>query len=758
MKNGYFIDHKKEYVITNHYPKRPLMNYLWNETTLVDIDQFGFGPSAIFDENRTRRNLYYVGDNRLIYIMNNDDKTYYAANRNYNKLPFPKWETHVGQGYSLFSSSYNGLDVDYTIFVPTEGYAECWEINLKNTADKTKDLSVYTMAHLTSNSSNHKSYAITDFDDQFGGILGTSKGYDLETDFTECYMASDYPVESYEIATDKFIGYYNSAANPVALENGGVLSSSASCFENDQTYTLCHKIVLNPGEEKTIRLIVGIAKSKEMAIEEKSRLLSKKSFDENRTELLKRVNQYDDQVTICTGDETIDRFVNIWLKRQIDLGKTWARCDVVGSRDTMQDVTAFVQLDTEISKEKIIYAMGFVRPNGNIMRSFIPIMRHVAHDCSSWMITAVCQYIKESGDYAILDIDCPYFECDEHGTVLDHLMRAAYFLLDTLGEHGLTLWGACDWNDSLNNCGRKMRGESVWLSQASCKCTLEFAELLERINMSDKAKDILVKRASLMENILRYGWEKDHFIYGFNDNGDKIGSYESIDGNNYLNPQTWAVLSEMLSNDKLNTLMDYVEDTLQCDFGYVQVDPPHIHHNDNIGRVTYFAPGCYENGSVYNHGCTFKIAADCMLGRGDEALKTVNYILPTNPLNPSEKSGMEPYAISNQYLGPKAPARVGESPMHWITGTCGWLFRGIVEYMLGVQADYDGLRIVPAMPKVWKNASVHRIYRGCTYDITYTQNAYNGKVLITVDGNAIEGNLLPYFTDGIAHKVDVQIG
>jgi cellobiose phosphorylase len=147
-----------------------------------------------------------------------------------------------------------------------------------------------------------------------------------------------------------------------------------------------------------------------------------------------------------------------------------------------------------------------------------------------------------------------------------------------------------------------------------------------------------------------------------------------------------------------------------------------------------------------------------MLGRGDEALRTVNYILPTNPLNPSEKSGMEPYAIANQYLGPKAPARVGESPMHWITGTCGWLFRGVVEYMLGIQADYDGLRIVPAMPKVWKNSSAHRVYRGCAYDITYTQNEYNGKVSITVDGNAIEGNLLPYFTDGKAHKVDVQIG
>ncbi len=758
MKNGYFIDEKKEYVITDHYSKRPLMNYLWNETTLVDVDQFGFGPTAVFDENRHRRNLYAEGPNRLIYIMDNGDKTYYAANRNFKNLPFDRFETYVGQGYSRIASSYKGLEVDYTIFVPIEGYTECWEIKLKNKSDEVKDFSVYTMAHLFTNTSNHKSYVSADYDKELGGIFSTSKGYALDTEFTECYMASDYITEGYEIAMDKFIGYYNTAANPIALENGGALSSSPSIFENYETFTLQHKVVLNPNEEKTIRLVVGVAKSKKMALEEKNRLLSAEAFAHNRAKLLERVNMYDDKVSVCTGDQTIDRFVNIWLKRQIELGKTWARCDVVGSRDMMQDVSAFVQLDTEISKEKILYAMGFVRPNGNIMRSFIPIMRHLAHDCSSWMITAVCQYIKESGDYGILDIDCPYFECDEHGTVLDHIMRASDFLLGSVGEHGLTLWGACDWNDSLNNCGTKLRGESVWLSQASCKCGLELIELLERLGKNEEAQKIRVMRETMMENILKYGWEKDHFIYGYNDNGDKIGSYESDEGHNTLNPQTWAVLAEVLPKDKLNVLMDYVEDTLQCDFGYVQVDPPYYTGNDDIGRVTYFAPGCYENGSVYNHGCTFKIAADCMLGRGDEALKTVNYILPTNPLNPSEKSGMEPYAIANQYLGPKAIARVGESPMHWITGTCGWLFRGIVENMLGIGADYDGLRIAPAMPKAWKNVSAHRMYRGCSYDIYYTQNAYNGEVSIKVDGNSIEGNLLPLFTDGKTHRVEVQIG
>lgn len=758
MSIGYFIDEKKEYVITNHYTKRPLMNYLWNETVMIDIDQFGFGSNSVFDPQRLRHELYATGDNRLVYIMDREDNTYYAANRNYKKLPFERFETHVGQGYTTICSSYKGLDVDYTIFAPIEGRAECWEIKIKNNGDKVRDLSVYPTAHINVCFSKIRSYIAGDYDKELDGLFCDENGFYIGTSWTKYYMVSDCPTAEYEVGKDRFVGHYNEFSNPVALENGGTLSSTGSCYENTQTFVLRHNIVLNPGEEKVIRIVVGLVKSKEMAIDEKNRLLSEEAFASNRAALKERVDMYDNRLTVCTGDETIDRFVNIWLKRQIDFGKTWARGYSVGSRDTMQDITGFVQLDTKVSREKLLYAMQFVRPNGNILRSFVPIVNIVPHDCSSWMISAVCQYIKESGDYSILDIDCPYYDSDEHGDVLDHMLRASSFLLDGVGEHGLTLWGESDWNDSLNNCGTKMRGESVWLSQASCKCSLELAQLLEKIGKEDIAVSIRKKRDVMLENIRRYGWEKDHFIYGINDYGEKVGSYEAVDGNSYLNPQTWAVLADVLPVDELNTLMDYVENNLKCDYGYMLVDPPHRIGSDRLGRASYMVPGCYENGSVYNHGCAFKLVADCILHRGDEALNTINLMMPTNPKNTSEMSGMEPYAISNMYFGPSNSYRKAEAPLHWITGTCAWLFRGVVEFMLGIQADYDGLRINPSMPSAWKTASAHRVFRDCIYDINYTQNTYNGKVSITVDGKAVEGNLLPLINDGKAHKVDVVIG
>ncbi|MEE0970392.1 MAG: hypothetical protein U0M06_13555 [Clostridia bacterium] len=755
---GYFIDSKKEYVITDMYPKRPLMNYIWNEQEFIDIDQFGFGTCSVFDENRRRRELYDDGNNRHIYILDRKTGEYYAANRNYGKLPFTVHETHVGQGYSDIISEYNGVRMEYKIFAPVSGRAECWQIKIKNTSDGTKTLSVYPSAKLACAGTPSSSVVRSEWIDEIGGLCAAEHGYQMPTKYVELFMISDCETNGWDVAPYKFLGVYNFHDAPIALENGGELSCEGSCFERKGSFTLRHDIELEAGEEKIIRVIVGIAKDRAGIIEEKNNLLSADAFEKNLSMIKKQADAYDDKIMVNTGDETIDRFTNIWLKRQIDFGKTWARGYAVGSRDAMQDITSFVALDKKISREKLLFAMPFVRPNGNIIRSFIPIYRNLSHDCSTWMITAVCQYIKETGDFSILDVDCPYFESDEHGSVLDHLLRASAFLLDGVGEHGMTLWGECDWNDSINGAGNLLKGESLWLAEASVKCTLELIELLERIGKKDIADSIRPKREKMIENIVKHGWEKDHFIYGFNDWGDKVGSYECVDGNSYLNPQTWAVLANIIPEQQQHELMDYVERELSCDFGYVLVKPAHFVGDDHIGRVTYFQKGCYENGSVYNHGCAFKIVADCYLHRGNEALKSIHMMLPTNPKNDSTMSGMEPYAISNMYIGPENEFRAGYSPLHWITGTCGWLFRGIVEYMLGVQAEYDGLKIDPALPEAWKKATVHRTYRDCVYDITLIQNSYNGKLSITVDGKAIDGNILPLFNDGKAHDVIVNIG
>lgn len=359
------------------------------------------------------------------------------------------------------------------------------------------------------------------------------------------------------------------------------------------------------------------------------------------------------------------------------------------------------------------------------------------------------------GHLAFLQEEIPYYKSEKTGTVLDHCRRGINFLFTELGSHGLCLWGGGDWNDSLNSAGLQLKGESVWLSEAAVASGKEFAGLLEIIGERNEADVLRVKIQALTENLLKHAYEQGHFLCGFNDWGEKVGSYENKEARIFLNMQTWAVLAGILDEKAANELMDLVEKELSCPFGYVLCKPSYSKGDDHIGRVSYMEKGAYENGSVYNHGVAFKIAADCRLGRGDIANKTVRKMLSNNPKNDCLKSGVEPYAVSNMYLGPENKLRSGEAVMGWITGTAGWLFRDIVENIAGVRAGYRGLELSPCLPSAWKEVSARREYRNATYNIRILNPSglQTGKLTVFLDGKPLRSNVLPDLHDNREHEV-----
>ena len=756
MSVGYFDDAKKEYVITDLLsPKRPWYNFIWNDKFISDIDQFGFGLSLVRDKNDKLREFTNKGDNRHIFIRDNITGECYSANRNYNDLPFTVHETHVGMGYTKIISEYNGLLFEMTIFVPTDATMECWEVKLINKSSKKKSLSVYPYAHFFSTITYYIGYVKGDYNDSLNGVLVSEEGMNEPTDYIYEFLASEEKPVAFEAADRYFLGVYGNLTNPQGLKNEKLLNRG-SCFDFDNGVALQFDLTLEAGEEKVYRFGMGAANSIEDAKRQKI-LLNKENFDQNLEYQKQQADMYNDKICITTGDIEIDRRVNIWLKRQLELGKTWTRLWFRGSRDMMQDISAFVAMDTEDARKKIVHSMQFIMPNGNYIRGWMPITLTDARDCSSWMLSTVIQYIKETNDYTILDEVCPYYESDETGTVLDHMFRAASFLQDGVGEKGFTLWGGSDWNDSIDACGILGKGESLWLSEATVKFCGEFVELLTRLEKKEEANEIQRKIDIMKNAILQHGWDKDHFIYGFNDYGERVGSYDNEQGQMYLNPQTWAILADIVTGEEAQKLMEFVENNLQCEYGYIQQLPSYSKGDPHVGRMTYFQKGCYENGSVYNHGCAFKLVADCHLGNGNAALKTFKKMMPDNPDNHYDHSGVEPYAFTNMFLGPENEFRAGETVQHWVTGTCGWLFKGVVEYMLGVQADFDGLSIRPVLPDEWQDVKVHRVFRNATYEIRILNRKPNGNVVITVDGMVIDGDILPDFNDGKIHNVNVEI-
>ena len=752
---GFFSADHSVYTITNMFPKRHLRNFLWNEHFIASIDQFGGGASWNRD-NEIYSGACPVGESRLLFLRDKKDGTFWAANRNFFREPFDEFYTEVGQGFSRIVSCYKGLRLSYRIFIPRTGNVECWTVEIENVSAEPKEFSLFTYAASHLNTNPHPSFNHGEFDAELGGVLLSHHAFNTPKVWLNHFLASDISPVAHETTNRRFQGVYGSISMPDAVQAGRLASESTS-FDNNMALTLQFDLTLAPGEKRQIHLLNGLASNAQEAREMAHQLLKQGGLDSELAAVEQRAKSAIDKVFIQTPDEEINALVNVWLKRQIDLGKTWARTYTRGFRDIMQDSTAFMPLDPKTAAEKIKYCLAYQRADGNPLRQWEPTDLHPSRDGAVWLILAVATYLKETGCFDLLNDVEPYYESQETGTVLEHCRRGMHFLLDNLGSHGLCLWGGGDWNDAINNAGLQGRGESVWLTQATVVAAREFVCLLKRLGDDAQAEAISLQADALAKNLQQQAWEKDHFICGYTDWDEKVGSYDNAEAQIFLNMQTWAVLSGTASDGP--GLMDFVERELATPWGYVLNKPCFTRRDDHIGRNTYYEKGCYENGSVYNHGGTFKIAADCMLGRGELAYQTVRMMLSTNPANPAEHSGVEPYAVSNMYLGPENQERSGEAIMSWVTGTAGWLFRSITEYMLGVQADYDGLALKPCLSSQWKEVSIRREYRGAVYriEIQNPSGLETGTLTVVVDGKPLGGNILPVFSDGQEHRVTVTL-
>jgi cellobiose phosphorylase len=755
---GSFASNGLSYTIRDMYPKRPLRNFLWNDDFIANVDQFGMGPSwnreGEFESKLCPKEL-----GRLFYLRDIETGEYWSPNRNFARLPFDQFETEVGLGWSRVSAEYKGLRFEWILFVPQQGNRECWCIRITNT--KTVDRQIDLFGYMESELGNleHEAYNHAKFEPALNGVFISHNAYNFPSSLKHHYLATTADVHAYETSNRRFAGVYGSLHAPDALSSGGDLSSIDTSFDATMIGALQSRFELRPGASIEVRMVAGIADSLEAAITSSKEVLASGWFEQEQAAIAGNFETFSERIEVNLPDEDreTELFTNVWLKQQISLGKTWARTYTRGFRDIMQDITAFVGLEPSCVADRICYCLERQRPSGNTLRQWEPIDLHPYRDGPAWIVPAVAGYIKETGDFSLLEREVSYYDSDESATVLDHCLRGMDFLFDGLGAHGLCLWGGGDWNDSLNGAGLQLKGESVWLSQAAIVAAQQFAELLLQLNQSDLAKSYQEKAARLGENLQKHAWDGDHFLCGFTDWGEKVGARENKYAQIFLNMQTWAILAGIAQDPE--ALSDTIEAELKTDFGYVLNRPSFREGDDHIGRVSYFELGAYENGSVYNHGGAFKIAADCKLGRGQLAYDTLLKILPGNAANPSTASGSEPYAVSNMYLGPENDLRGGEALMSWITGTAGWLLRCVVEEMLGVRPEFDGLRIKPCLPPHWNGVKVKRQFRGSVFNIVIhnPNQLETGALEIRVDGDLIEGNVIPVPAVGSTVSVEVTL-
>lgn len=780
---GYFTEDGREYVITSPRTPRPWHNYLCNATYLVNLTQHGTGASFWQPQGEGLRvnvteDRDGSGGPRFVYLRDNDSGGHWSLTGAPAHDAFDEWECRVGLGYQIMRSRRNDIEASWRVFVPDNAdRAELWTIVVTNHSGRVRRISAfpYLEMHLTGGST------LMDFIAVLGGhynadahaVFGINSCVKFPDDF-KAFLASDRKPDAATVSRDAFLGHYHSYHNPKAVVEGNVHNPQAGTEWLGAS--LRHDLELQPGESATIHCAVGVMRSEDDGRDVITRLLAPGAVEASFTQLGAQAESMCSRTVITTPDARFNRWSNIWLKHQLRFVQRWGRVIGRGFRDILQDTFGHRLADPAAARACLLEVFSKQFPDGRGIRAWrLPTaeldLQYYA-DSPSWLIMALAYYLKETGDFAVLDEQVsflneadPYAEPAEYASVWEHVLRAQRQLLGDRGAHKLSRIHYGDWCDTLNGVGAAGRGESVMLSmQVKWGCDL-LAGLAREIGAADVAAEMEKGADELTTAINSGAWDGQWYLRAFDDAGVPVGSdcppeSDRGEGRIFLNPQSWALISGVADGERKASAVKAAMERLDVGYGMVLNNPAFTGLIPRIGQMTAMTPGFYENASVYVHGNCFWIHALAMAGMADEAARAFSAILPDTPNKPNTDT--EPFVIPNYYIGPDV-ARRRECNLYlsgWRTGSAAWMFMTAVEGMLGAVAEYAGLRIAPCLPQGWETATVERPFRGDTYVITYERPGGTGNAIrsIEIDGRPVDGNLIAPLGDGARHTVRVTLG
>lgn len=762
---GSFIG-QDEYVFTKPDTPRPMLNYMWNARILSGVNQTGGGDGSlgghamVYADTEDRSRCAVIrGGNRYFYIRNMDSGEFFNPGWYPSKMPVENYRCTFGPGRCAIESSRGGLRAKLSGFVGESRPCEIWTMELENSAQKAVRVKTFSFAEFQLDGypaqSDYYSYVRGEYHKDSHLIFCRNDAVERPHGWYHAYLASDLAPTSFDSSRDCFLGTYGGIEAPKAVKEGTCSGSNACC--EPMVGALEHSFLIPPGGKTRLRVLIGSADSVETAEEAVRCLLFtagsvEREFDrlkETKTKMVKNI-------FVTTPDKKVDLFANCWLKQQTQLCAEIGRDGCKGFRDQLQDAWAVAAFQPELSRRKILEALRYEYSDGRCERGWLPVTHRIYSDAPVWISPCINAYLKETGRDDILEEQVPYLDCG-NGSVLQHMLTALRRSSDDTGEHGLVHALAGDWNDSLNMIGTGGKGESVWTSIGLFFALNEMAVISGDVLRDIGLKDEMTQRAEkLKAAVNRYGWDGEWYLAAYNDKGEKVGTHSEKTGKIYLNPQSWAVFSGVADGDRTEKCFRAMDSMLESPYGPLTLFPPYREFNKNIGRLTAFVPGIWENGAPYCHGGAFKIAADCAGGRGDRAYRTLLQILPDSEANPSDHSGCEPYALTNMYLGPENP-RAGKVQYAWITGSAGWIFRAVVQYMLGFYPGYRSIRFRPCIPSSWKKCEIDRPFRGDVYHVAIRNECGKqcGVTELYLDGKKQSRDEIKICGDGGKHEVTV---
>ncbi len=810
-KYGYFDDANREYVITDPQTPWPWINYLGNEDFFSLISNTAGGYSFYKDAKFRRLTRYRYNnvpmDNGGRYFYIKDGSTIWNPGWKPCKTPLDFYECRHGMNYTRLTGCKDGIEASVLFFVPLKNWCEVQKLTLRNTTDKVRKIQLFSFEewclwNAATDMENFQRNFSTGEVEIEGSVIYHKTEY-RERRNHYAYYSVNVPIDGFDTDRETFIGLYNGFDHPDAVIEGRPRNSHAHGWSPIASHYI--EVELKPGESRDFIFVLGYVENEQeekfiapKVINKKKALDTIACFDttEKVDAAFRELNDYwDDLLDIYvadTGNEKLDRMVNIWNQYQCMVTFCMSRSASffesgigrgMGFRDSNQDLVGFVHQIPERARQRIIDIASTQFPDGGCYHQYQPLTKRGNNDIGGgfnddpcWLIFGTVAYIKETGDFSILDEMVP-FDNQEGSEVplMEHLRVSFNHVIDNLGPHQLPLIGRADWNDCLNlNCfswdpnesfqttENKTEGtqaESLMIAGLFVVTGKEYAALCRRIGDDAEAERAQKHIDAMEEAVKRDGWDGEWYLRAYDFYGRKIGSKENEEGKIFIESQGWCTMAGIGAEEGMvDKSLDSVKKYLECEHGIVLNNPAFTKYIYEYGEISSYPEGYKENAGIFCHNNPWVIIGETLAGRGDDAWSHYRKILPSYVEEKySTLHKVEPY-VNCQMVAGKDAARPGEGKNSWLTGTAAWMWLTVSQYILGIKPDYDGLLIDPCVPSTAQEFSVKRKFRDAEYRIRISnpKGVNRGVLTVEVDGALIDGNVIPY--EAGSHEVTVVMG
>lgn len=792
---GHFSADGTEYVITRPDTPKPWVNVICPGDYGTVITQGGSGYSwkthATFNRvNRWEQDLVRDDWGKYLYCRDRADNSFWSLTWQPVKAKPAAYECRHGVGYTTITSRNRGIDSEYTIFIPPNEPLEIWRVRLTNRTARKRTLDLFSYFEWNlgpapdTHREFHKLFIEPEYVDAAHALLATKRlntiaehgvgtPWNVEWPHVAFHAASEVPV-SYDSDQRAFLGQYGSLAAPAAMQRKKLTNTVGKW--QDGIASLQVGVTLKPGETREIVFTLGVAESRADAIKLAKRYHSTDAVATAWDAMRAHWDAVLSPLAVQTPDDAFNVMTNTWLKYQAISGRVWGRTGyfqmggAYGYRDQLQDSQVFLPLAPEHTRKQLLLHAAHQFLDGTTYHWWHPLteegLQKPFNDDLLWLPFVTLNYLRETADFAVLDEVVPFLGADKKpssdtGSVYEHCRRAIDSFWGRLSDRGVPLMGAGDWNDGLSAIGANLNSESVWLAHFLVGILDGWAEL-ERLRPGgsrDTATWYRDEAKKMRRAVNRHFWDGAWYQRATKDSGEVIGSKQCRDGKIFLNAQTWAVLHDVVTPDRVGPMMRATAKYLYRDYGPLLLYPAYRTVDAEIGYLTRYSPGSRENGGLYTHAGLWAIQAECKLGRGDTAWALYRSFCPPLRGMKPEFYEVEPYVTPGNVEGPDSP-HFGRGGWTWYTGSAAWTFRVGTEWICGVRPAYDGLTIDPCLPSAWKGFRMTRRFRGATYRITV--HATPGKPMkrekrvLIVDGVVqSDATKAPVFADGGEHAVEL---